>query len=98
MNVIAKRTLREFWQNYPHAEKPLSGWYTIVSKANWTIPAEIKAAFGTNVDFVKDNRVIFDIGGNKYRVIVHVSYRYKSALIKFVGTHEEYDAIDPGTV
>ncbi|MGI8526722.1 MAG: type II toxin-antitoxin system HigB family toxin [Pseudolabrys sp.] len=98
MNVIAKRTLREFWQKHPHAKKPLSAWHTIVSKANWTTPAEIKAAFGTNVDFVKDNRVIFDIGGNKYRVILHVSYQYKSALIKFVGTHDEYDAIDPETV
>jgi mRNA interferase HigB len=98
MNVIAKRVLREFWEKHPKAEKPLSAWYTIFSKRNWATPAEIKAAFGTNVDFVKDNRVIFDVGGNTYRVIVHVSYRYKSALIKFVGAHKEYDAIDPGTV
>jgi mRNA interferase HigB len=98
MNVIAKRTLRDFWERHPRAEKPLSAWYTIFSKRDWATPAEIKEAFGTNVDFVTDNRVIFDIGGNKYRVIVHASYLYRSALIKFVGTHAEYDAIDPGTV
>jgi mRNA interferase HigB len=54
--------------------------------------------FGTNVDFVGDNRVIFDIGGNKYRLILHVAYRFKSALVKFIGTHDEYDKIDPETV
>jgi mRNA interferase HigB len=54
--------------------------------------------FGTNVDFVQDNRVIFDIGGNKFRVVVHVSYTFKAVLIKFVGTHKEYDSIDPRTV
>jgi mRNA interferase HigB len=98
MNLIARRTLREFWERHPDAEKSLSAWYTIFSKRDWATPAEIKEAFGTNVDFVKDNRVIFDVGGNKYRVIVHVAYRYRSGLIKFVGTHKEYDAIDPETV
>ena len=54
--------------------------------------------FGTTVDFVGDNRVIFDIGGNRYRLIVHVAYRFKRVLIKFVGTHQEYDRIDPEKV
>ena len=58
----------------------------------------MKAVFGTTVDFVRDNRVIFDIGGNKYRLIVHFAYPYGRALIKFIGTHAEYDAIDPETV
>lgn len=98
MNVIAKRTLQEFWERYPHAEGPLSEWYAVASKATWSTPADIKEMFGRNVDFVQDNRVIFDLGGNKYRLVVHVAYKFKSALIKFVGTHEEYDKIDPGTV
>lgn len=51
--------------------------------------------FGTTVDFIGDNRVIFDIGGNKYRLVVRIAYRYKSCQIKFVGTHKEYDAVDP---
>jgi len=98
MNVRAKRTLLEFWTRHPQAESPLSAWYTIASKATWTTSAEIKAAFGANVDFVQDNRVIFDIGGNKYRLVAHVSYRFKTVLIKFVGTHAEYSKIDAGTV
>ena len=98
MNVIAKRTLREFWERHPEAQGPLEAWYTLASKATWETPADIKAMFGTNVDFVGDNRVIFDIGGNKYRLILHIAYRFKSALVKFIGTHDEYDKIDAETV
>jgi mRNA interferase HigB len=98
MNVIARKALRDFWGRYPDAEKPLSIWYEIVSKGNWSSPADLKKAFGNNVDFVGDNRVIFDIGGNKYRLIVHFAYKFKTALIKFVGTHEEYDRVDAETV
>jgi mRNA interferase HigB len=96
--VIAKKTLPEFWDKHPHAETPLSAWYTIASKADWNTPADVKAAFGTNVDFVGDNRIIFDVGGNKFRLIVRVSYEYKRVLIKFIGTHRDYDKINPETV
>ena len=94
MNVLAKRTLREFWRREPRAEGPLTAWCRIVEAADWSGPAEVKAAFGTSVDFVGDNRAIFDIGGNKYRLVVHFAYPYGRALIKFVGTHREYDRID----
>ena len=67
MNVVALKTLREFWTREPRAERPLQAWYEVARKARWATPAEIKADFGTNVDFVADNRVIFDLGGNKYR-------------------------------
>lgn len=97
-NVIARRTLQTFWERYPHAKIPLGAWYQIIAKGNWSGPADIKAAFGSNVDFVGDNRVIFDIGGNKYRVVVHFAYAFKTALIKFVGTHNEYDRINPESV
>ena len=70
----------------------------IVSKGDWSGPADLKAAFGNNVDFVGDNRVIFDIGGNKYRLVVHFAYKFKTSLIKFVGTHEEYDGVNAETV
>jgi len=98
MNVISRKKLQSFWEKHPMAETPLSTWYQIFSKGNWTGPADIKTAFGTNVDFVGDNRVAFDIGGNKYRVVVRVSYLFKSAMIKFVGTHEEYSKINVETV
>lgn len=98
MQIIAKSTLREFWEREPHAEAPLKTWYATASKANWKGPAEVKSTFGTTVDFVGDNRVIFDIGGNKYRLIVHFAYPYQRALIKFIGTHKEYDKINPETI
>lgn len=98
MRIITKRSLREFWQKHPRAEIPLRGWYTLASDGNWTGPADVKRQFGTSVDFVGDSRAIFDIGGNKYRLVVHLAYPYGRVLIKFVGTHKDYDKIDPETV
>jgi len=98
VQVVAKRTLVAFWERNPQARSSLSAWHHIVEKSNWAGPADVKAQFGAAVDFVSDNRLIYDISGNKYRLIVHVSYVYKSVLIKFVGTHADYDKIDPATV
>ena len=67
-------------------------------RSAWSGPADVKAMFGTTVDFVADNRLVFDIGGNKFRLVVHVAYAYRRVLIKFVGTHAEYDRIDVETV
>jgi mRNA interferase HigB len=92
---------RSFWRGWTQAdgkaEVPLLTWYTAVSKAEWCGPADIRAMYNT-ADFVGDNCVIFNIGGNKFRLIVHVSYEYRAVLIKFVGTHADYDRIDPETV
>ena len=98
MQVIAKSTLRAFWQKYPRAQASLSAWHAIVSKATWRTPADAKAMFGRSVDFVGDSRAIFDVGGNKYRVVAHIAYGYGRVLIKFVGTHAEYDRIDAETI
>lgn len=98
MQVIAKRTLREFWRKHPKAETPLKVWHSIANRASWENSQDISRRFGRTVDFVGDNRVIFDIAGNRYRLIIHVSYTYKRVLIKFIGTHKEYDKIDPETV
>jgi mRNA interferase HigB len=98
MQIVARRTLRQFWERYPQAEGPLRAWFAVVSKSRWTGPSAVKREFGTTVDFVADNRVIFDLGGNKYRLIVHVSYAFGRVLVKFVGTHAEYDRIDPKEV
>ena len=98
MQVIARRRLMEFWARYPNAEGSIRAWFAIAAKARWKGPAEIKRQFGATVDFVGDNRVIFDLGGNKYRLIVHVSFAFGRVLVKFIGTHAEYDRIDPETV
>jgi mRNA interferase HigB len=96
--VIAKRTLRLFWRRHAQAEGPLRAWHAAVSRGKWNEPADVKAAFGAAVDFVADDRIVFDIGGNKYRLVVHVAYRFKRVLIKFLGTHKDYDRIDPESV
>jgi mRNA interferase HigB len=98
MNVIARRTLKLFWRIHRQAEGPLRVWYAAVAAAAWDGPSDVKAQFGATVDFVADNRVIFDIGGNRYRLVVHVAYRCGRVLIKFIGTHKQYDEIDPATV
>ncbi len=98
MQVIARRTLKEFWARYPRAEGPIGAWFAVVAKARWANPADIKLQFGGTVDFVGDNRVIFDLGGNKYRLVAHISFTFGRVLVKFIGTHAEYDRIDPETV
>jgi mRNA interferase HigB len=98
MRIVAKRTLREFWERHPSAEVPLRTWFARVKMADWSNPGEIKIAFGTTVDFVGDNRIIFDLGGNKFRLIARVTYSHRRVLIKFVGTHKDYDRIDAETV
>jgi mRNA interferase HigB len=97
MQIIARRALRLFWERHAQAELPLRAWYSMVSQARWTGPADIRRQFGS-VDFVADNRIIFDIGGNRYRLVARVSYEYGRVLVKFVGTHAEYDRIDPERV
>jgi mRNA interferase HigB len=98
MNVVARATLRAFWQRHPQSRGPLEASFADVRQATWNGPADVKADFGNTVDFIVDNRVIFDIAGNKYRLVVHIAYRFRRVLVKFVGTHAEYDRIDPETV
>ena len=98
MQVIAKRTLREFWLRHPATEVPLKLWYARAVRARWVRPADLKLQFGTAVDFVAGNRAIFDVGGNKYRLVVKIDYGVGLILIRFVGVHAAYDRIDARTV
>lgn len=97
MRVIAKPTLSTYWQQHADAEQPLKAWYDEVAKATWQSPHDIKPRY-PSVSFVANNRVIFNIKGNHYRLVAAVSYRYAAVYIKFVGTHAEYDKFDPATV
>ena len=98
MQVIAKRTLREFWLRHPAAETPLKLWYARTVRVRWIRPSDLRTQIGVTVDFVAGNRVIFDIGGNKYRLVVKIDYVVGLVLIRFVGTHAAYDRIDAKTV
>ena len=93
MRVIAVSTLRDFWEKHPQAEMPLRAWYAEASRANWKSPAAIKAAH-RNASFLGNNRVVFNIKGNDYRLVVAVHYNTGIMFIRFVGTHAQYDAID----
>ena len=99
MRVIAVSTLKAFWENPSRgdAEEPLKTWHGEVCRAVWKSPAEVKAQYG-NASIVGNNRVVFNIAGNKYRLIVAFAYRTQIAYVKFVGTHAEYDKVDAATV
>jgi mRNA interferase HigB len=98
MHILALRTLKAFWEKHPQAEMPLRQWYAMASRAKWSRPQDIKDQFGGSVDFLAGNRSVFDIGGNKYRLITYNAYAFGLIYVKFVGTHAEYDRIDAGTV
>lgn len=97
MRVIAVSTLRTFWKRHPDAEPPLKAWFEEATSASWTRPADIKARY-RSASILKNRRVVFNIKGNDYRLVVAVAYRLQIVYVKFVGTHEEYDAIDAETV
>ena len=97
MRVIAVSTLKAFWEQYPDAEVPLKAWLEEAQAAQWQQPADIKAQF-SHASILKNRRVVFNIKGNDYRLVVAVAYRFQALYIKFVGTHQQYDAIDVLTV
>ena len=99
MRVIAVATLRAFWEDPAHwdSAEPLRAWYAEATKATWWQPADIKAQY-RNASVLKNRRVVFNIKGNDYRLVVAISYKLQIVYVKFVGTHKAYDAIDPQTV
>ena len=99
MRIIKMRTLRGFWEGPGHqdAEQPLKAWYAEARNATWRTPADIKAHY-RSADIVGDNRVVFNIGGNKYRLVVKFHYNNSIGYIRFIGTHHEYDMTDVETV
>jgi mRNA interferase HigB len=97
MRVISRKILRDFWEKHPDARQPLQTWYADVKHATWTSPADIKNVYH-NASFLANNRVVFNIKGNRYRIIVVVQYRHELIYIRFVGTHKEYDRINAGTI
>lgn len=97
MRIIALRTLREFWTRHPQAELPLRAWYAEARRADWRTPADIKAAH-RNASFLPNGRVIFNIKGNQYRLVVAVRFAAGLMFVRFVGTHADYDRIDATSV
>ncbi len=97
MRVIAVSTLRAFWERCPDTEQPLKAWFEEATNASWTQPSDIKEQY-RSASILKNRRVVFNIKGNDYRLIVAVAYKLQIVYVKFVGTHKEYDAVDAETV
>ena len=97
MQIIAKRTLRAYWEKNRRAEQPLKAWYAIAAKAEWSSPADVKTVYGT-ASIVGNDRVVFNIGGNRYRLVVRFDYARRIGFVRFVGTHTEYEAVDVSNI
>jgi len=97
MRVIAKKILREFWEKHNDAKEQLKTWYKEASKGNWNDPNDIKSQY-PKASILKSGRVVFNIVGNRYRLIVDINYVRKWVFIRFIGTHSDYDKIDADNI
>ena len=98
MRILSRRTLLDFWTSHKDSEQPLKAWFSEVERAEWKSPNDVKQRY-RSADFLSNDRVVFNIKGNTYRLIVHVRYAPACLVyIRFIGTHAEYDKIDANTV
>jgi mRNA interferase HigB len=93
LRIIAKKVLRTFWQKHPDCEQQLTAWFREAGKAEWLSPNDIKKAY-PSASILAGNRIVFNIKGNYYRLIVKINYDYQMVWVRFIGTHSEYDKID----
>jgi mRNA interferase HigB len=100
MRVIALRTIKQFIDGKPEyldAREPALAWYRLVLDADWASPSDIRRGIAT-ANILRDGRVVFNIAGNKYRIVVWINYLYRVVYIRFIGTHRQYDRIDAQTI
>jgi mRNA interferase HigB len=97
MRIISKKMLKDFWEREPAAKGELQAWHAEARHAEWATPADVKADHG-NASILKDGRVVFNICGNKYRLVVWINYKFFTIYVRFVGTHSDYDEIDAQTI
>ena len=93
MRVIAKKTLRDFWDKHPDCEQSLKSWYREAEKEIWKSPNVIKKHYPF-ASILENNRVVFNIKGNKYRLVIRINYEFGIIWIRFIGTHAQYDKIN----
>ena len=93
MRIISKKTLRDFWESHPDSEQSLKAWNLEAREAEWATPAQLKDRY-PSASILADNRVVFNVGGNKYRLIVWIRYQQNMVYIKWLGTHAEYDRVN----
>ena len=93
MRIIAKNTFRDFWERYPDSEQSLKAWYLEVREAEWATPAQLQDRY-SSASILVNGRVVFDVGGNKYRLMVWSRCQPNLVYIKWLGTHSEYDHVN----
>lgn len=97
MRIIARKPLIDFWIREPDAQAELEAWHAETKAAQWAKPADVKAKYG-NASILKDGRAVFNICGNRFRLVMWINYHFHTIYIRFVGTHAEYDDIDAQTI
>ena len=97
MRIVAKKTLRDFWNKHNDCEEQLKTWYNETNKTNWKNPNELKKDY-PSASILENNRIVFNIKGNKYRLVVKINYEYQIMWIRFIGTHAGYDKIDSNKI
>ena len=97
MRVSAKRVLRDFWLKHPVVEQQMKSWHKEMVGAAWSSPVHIKNKY-PSASILDNQRVVFNIKGNHYRIVIRINYQFKIIWIRFVGTHSEYDQIDAKTI
>lgn len=97
MRVITRKTLRDFWEAHSDCEQQLKSWFQQASSSQWKNPSDLKKEY-PSASILADNRVVFNIKGNNYRLIVRISYDYQMVWIRFIGTHAEYDKINANEI
>ena len=95
--IFAKSTLRQFWQRRPDSEQYLKTWYNVAMISNWKTPNDVKKSYA-NASVLKDNRIVFNVKGNSYRLVAKFNFEKQFIFIRFIGTHSEYDKIDANTI
>lgn len=93
MHVIAGKTLRQFWERYPDSQEALREWHRRAEAANWSSPQQVKIDF-PGASIIGNDRVVFNVKGNNYRLVAHIRYRYSRVYVRFIGTHTQYDRIN----
>lgn len=97
MRIISRKALRDFYDKHADAQTPLEAWFQEALEARWHSPQDIKVRY-PSADILPDNRIVFNIKGNTYRLIVKIHYNTGIAFIRFVGTHAQYDRINAVTI
>jgi mRNA interferase HigB len=97
MRIFSRNTLKAYWEANPRSEQAIKAWFAEAEAAEWSSPVDVKAKHGS-ASILKEGRVVFNICGNEFRLIVRINYEFQAIYVRFIGTHAEYDEVDAQTI